>query len=95
MKQENHVTHGPMLADISNHQLIKQGSFVSGPKWSRVLRSSLGSKEALLVHVGQKRAFVGDSDQVEAPNKKYIVSQDDKENSDILVAAGSQPCHRL
>ena len=68
---------------------------MSRPKWSRVLRSSLGSKEALLVHVGQKIAFVGDSNQVEAPNKKYIVSQDDKENSDILVAAGSQPCHGL
>ena len=38
---------------------------------------------------------MGDSDQIEAPNKKYIVSQDDKENSDILVATGSQPRHGL
>jgi len=95
LKQENHMTHGPMLANISNHQITKQGSLGSRPKWSRVLRPSPGSKEALLVHAGQKRVFVRDSDQVEAPNKKYIVSQDDKENSDVLVAAGSQPCYRL
>ena len=68
---------------------------MSGPKWSQVLHSSPSSKEALLVHARQKRAFVGDSDQIEAPNKNYIVSQDDKENSNILVAAGSQPRHRL
>ena len=36
-----------------------------------------------------------DSDQVEAPNKKYIVSQDDKENSEFLAAAGSQSRHGL
>ena len=95
LKKENHVILGPMLADISNHQITKQDSLGSGSKWSRVLRSAPGSKEALLVHARQKRAFVRDSDQVEAPSKKYIVSQDDKENSNILAAAGSQPCHRL
>ena len=36
-----------------------------------------------------------DSEQVEAPNKKYIVSQDDKEKFDILAAAGSQSRHGL
>ena len=37
----------------------------------------------------RKELLWGDSNQVEAPNKKYIVSQDDKENSDILAAVGS------
>ena len=84
-----------MLADISNHQITKQGSLGSGPKWFWVLCSSPGNKEALLIHVGQKRAFVRDFDQVEAPNKKYIVSQDDKEKFDILAATGSQSRHGL
>ena len=89
------MTHGPKLADISNHQPIRQDSFASAPKWSRILQSSSGSKEVLLVHVGQKRAFVVDSDQVEVPNKKYIVSQDEKENYEILVTFGYQPCQGL
>ena len=89
------MTHSPKLADISNHQPTRQDSFASAPKWSRILRSSSGSKEALLVHAGQKRAFVVDFDQVEVRNKKYIVSQDEKENYEILAAAGPQPCQGL
>ena len=85
----------PELADISNHQPTRQDSFALAPKWSRILRSSSGSKEALLEHAGQKRAFVVDSDQVEVPNKKYIVSQDEKENYEILVTSGYQPCQGL
>ena len=73
------MTYGPQLVDISNHQLTRQASLALGPKWSHVLRSSPGNKEALLVHAGQKRAFVVDSDKLEVPNKKYLVSQDDKE----------------
>ena len=73
----------------SNHPATRQGSFASGTKWSRILCSSPGKKDAMLLHAGKKRTFEVDSDQVEAPNKKYIVSQDDKENSEILVAAGS------
>nr|POE45512.1 hypothetical protein CFP56_26706 [Quercus suber] len=48
---KSHVTHDPQLTDISNHQNIKHASHALGQKWSRVLRSSPGSKEALLPHV--------------------------------------------
>ena len=95
LKQNNHMTHGPMLADISNHQSTRQGSSASGSKWSLVLHYSPGSKEVALAHAGQKRAFEVASDQIEAPNKKYIVSQDDNENSKFLTTARSQPCQGL
>ena len=89
------MTLGPHLTDISNNQHTKHVLHASGPKWSRVLRSSSGNKEALLSHAGQKRGFVVDSDQLELPNKKFWVSQDDKENSDDMAVAGSQPCQGL
>lgn len=92
---KNQVTPSLKLADISNHPATRQGSFASGTKWSRILCSSPGKKDAMLLHAGKKRTFEVDSDQVEAPNKKYIVSQDDKENSKILAATGSQPCQGL
>ena len=66
----SHVTHGPQLTDISNHQIIKHASHTLGPKWTRVLRSSPGNKKALLSHVGQKKGSVLDSDQLELPKKK-------------------------
>lgn len=86
------MPHGPQLSDISNQQHTKHVSHVLGPKWSRVLRSSSGNKEALLSHAGQKRDLVIDSDQLELPNKKFRVSQDDKENFENLAEAGFQPC---
>ena len=89
------MTYSPQLVDISNNQLTRQASLASGPKWSHVLHSSPGSKEALLAHAGQKKAFVVDSDQLEVLNKKYLVSQDYKENSEILAVAGSQPYQGL
>ena len=89
------VTHGPQFTDILNHQVIKHASYTLGPKWTRVLRSSPGNKEALLSHVGQKRGSVVDSDQLELPKKKFRVSQDDKENSVFMAEAGSQPCQGL
>ena len=58
----SHVTYSPQLTDISNHQVIKHASHTLGPKWTRVLHSSPGNKEALLSHVGQKRGSVVDPD---------------------------------
>ena len=55
------VSLGPQLADISNIQHTKHVSHASGPKWSRVLCSSHGNKEALLPLAGQKRGFRVDS----------------------------------
>ena len=75
-----HVSLGPQLSDISNNQHSKHITHASGPKWFRVLRSSHGSKEALLSIAGQKRGFGVDSVQLELPNKKFQVFQDDKEN---------------
>lgn len=92
---KSHVTHGPQLIDISNHQVTKHASLTLGPKWTRVLRSSPGNNEVLLAHVGQKRGFVVDSDQLELPKKKFRVFQDDKENSVVMAEAGSQPCQGL
>ena len=74
LKKNIHVTHCPMLVDISNHQSTRQGFSASGSKWSRVLRSSPGSKEVVLAHAGQKRALDVGSVRVETPNKKYIIS---------------------
>ena len=91
----SHVTYGPQLTNISNHQVIKHASHTLGPKWTRVLHSSPGNKEALLSHVGQKKGSVVDSDQLELPKKKFRVSQDDKENSIVMAKAGSQPCQGL
>ena len=95
LKQNIHVTHYPMLADISNHQSTRQGSSASGSKRSRVLHSFPSSKEVVLAHAGQKRSLDVSSVLVETPNKKYIISQDDKENSEILAVARSQPCQGL
>ena len=75
------MSFGPQLSDISNNQHTKHISHASGPKWSCVLCSSHGSKEALLSLAGQKRGFGVDSVQLELPNKKFQVFQDDKENS--------------
>lgn len=91
----SHVTHGPQLTDISNQQHTKHDSYALGSKWSRILHSSSGSKEALLSHAGQKRGFVVDFNQLELPNKKFRVSQDDKENARNMAEAGSQPCQEL
>ena len=66
-----HVTLGPQLFDISNNQHTKHISHASGPKWSHVLRSSHGNKEAFLSHAGQKRGFGVDSIQLELLNKKF------------------------
>ena len=84
-----HVSLGPQLSDISNNQHSKHITHASGPKWSRVLRSSHGSKEALLSLAGQKRGFGVDSVQLELSNKKFQVFQDDKENSVDMAEAGS------
>lgn len=67
---KTHVAHGPQLVDISNSQQTRHASLALGPKWSHVLRSSPGSKEALLSHARQKIGFVVDSNQLELPNKK-------------------------
>lgn len=85
------MSYGPQLVDISNHQPPRHATFVSRPKWSRVPRTSPSSKEALFSYTGQKRDFVVDSNQLVLPNKKFLVSQDDKENSKILAEAGSLP----
>ena len=95
LESSSHMTVGPHLNDISNIQHTKHVPHASGPKWTRVLRSSSGSKEALFTHAGQKRGVVVVSDQLELPNKKIRVFQDDKENSDFMAVAGSQHCQEL
>ena len=65
------VSLGPQLSDISNNQHPEHVSHDSDPKWSRVLCSSHGSKEALLSLAGQKRGFGVDSIQLELLNKKF------------------------
>ena len=95
LKSSPYMTVSPHLNDISNLQHTKHAPLASGPKWTRVLRSSSGSKEALFTHAGQKRGVVVVSDQLELPNKKSRVFQDDKENSDFMAVAGSQHCQGL
>ena len=52
-----HVSLGPQSSDTSNNKHSKHVAPASGPKWSRVLRSSHGSKEALLSLAGKKRVL--------------------------------------
>ena len=65
------VSLGPQLSDIPNNQHPKNVSHASSPKWSRVLCSSHGSKEAFLSLAGQKRGFGVDSVKLELLNKKF------------------------
>ena len=90
-----HVSLGPQLPETSNNKHSKHVTLASSPKWSRVLCSSHGSKEALLFLADKKRGFGVDSVQLELPNKKFRVFQDDKENSVDMAEAGSQPCQGL
>ena len=84
-----HVSLGPQSSDTSNNKHSKHVAPASGPKWSRVLRSSHGSKEALLFLADKKRGFGVDSVQLELPNKKFRVFQDENENSVDMAEAGS------
>ena len=56
-----HVSLGPQLPETSNNKHSKHVTLASSPKWSRVLCSSHGSKEALLFLVDKKRGFGVDS----------------------------------
>ena len=84
-----HVSLGPQPPNTSNNKHSKHVALASGPKWSRVLRSSYGSKEALLSLAGKKRVIGVDSVQLELPNKKFRVFQDENENSVDMAEAGS------
>ena len=67
----------------------------AGPRWSRILRSAHSSKDSLLSPVGTKRAYGEDLVQLELPNKKLRVFQDEIDNSVDMAEAGSQPCQGL
>ena len=95
MHTTSHVPPGPQSPNTSYNENSKHVVLNSGPKWSRVLHSSHGSKEALLSPAGKKRVFGEDSVQIELPNKKLRVFQDENDNSVDMAEAGSQPCQGL
>ena len=89
------IPPGPLSPNSSNNKISMHVDLKSGPKWSRILRSSHGSKESLLSPAGKKRVFREDSVQIELPNKKPQVFQVEIDNSVDMAEAGSQPCQGL
>ena len=80
------------LRDISNSQTAhKQGAHLPGPKWTRVARTAPRVSEVLDVHARDKRILHSAINQCGLQKKSKSVSQDDKENNQLLAAAGLQP----
>ena len=80
------------LRDISNSQTAhKQGSHLSRPKWTRVARTAPRVYEVLNVHAGEKRILHLAINHRGLQKKSKSVSQDDKENNQLLAATGLQP----
>ena len=80
------------LRDISNSQAThKQGTHLTGPKWTRVARTAPGVSEVLDVHAGDKRILHSAINHRGLQKKSKSVSQDDKENNQLLATAGLQP----
>ena len=91
----SHTLDSPVSPNISLNKNSKHVDVNSGPRWSRILRSSHGSKESLLSPAGKKRVFREDSVQIELPNKKPRVFQVEIDNSVDMAGASSQPCQGL
>ena len=89
------IPPGPLSPNSSDNNISMHVVLKSGPKWSRILRSSHGSKESLLSPAGRKRVFGEDAVQIELPNKKPRVFQVEIDNSVDMAEAGSQPCQGL
>ena len=85
----------PVSPNTSFNKNSKHVDVMAGPRWSRILRSSHGRKDSLLSHAGTKRAYGEDSVQLELPNTKLRVFQDENDNSVDMAEAGSQPCQGL
>ena len=90
-----HTLDSPVSPNTSFNKNSKHVDVNSGPRWSRILRSSHGNKDSLLSPAGKKRAYGEDSVQLELPNKKLRVFQDENDNSVDMAEAGSQPCQGL
>ena len=79
------------LRDISNSQTAhKQGAHLPGPKWTRVARTAPRVSEVLDVHARDKRILHSAINHCGLQKKSKSVSQDDKENNQLLAAAGLQ-----
>ena len=89
------IPPGPLSPNSSDTNISMHVVLKSGPKWSRILRSSQGSNESLLSPACRKRFFGEDTVQFELPNKKPRVFQVEIDNSVDMAEAGSQPCQGL
>lgn len=88
----SHAEHAVPLSDISNysHDPMNSESFPQ-TKWKRLMWASVGSAPCTEEHIGAKH-FINMIDDLRAlPCKKLLVSHEDKENSQILAEAVSQP----
>ncbi|XP_023917240.1 uncharacterized protein LOC112028778 [Quercus suber] len=66
----------------------------SRPTWKRILRAEMEQKPCQAATCGTKRVLPDDIQQSELPKRRFVVSQVDEEQIQILAESGVQPCQK-